>query len=205
MTIGVAPDTTRNPSLAQPVTTLSPDPPQQGACARSGALAAQDASGRPLRAEMFLELSTARGRFGRCGEQAGIDVLCPVGQSDRGSRAAVPAPAAGSLVDSPAGWLTVSACVFGLKQIEIVGAGSQTEDVISDTSWQPIRALRAAPTGSAAADHDRRATFVASLRQAEELAEAARVAGYAARPLPLFYCLSQAGRAIAAAHLPAVT
>lgn len=71
----------------------------------------------------------------------------------------------------------------------------------SDTSWQSIRALRAAPTGLAAADPDRRATFVASLRQAEELAEAARVAGYAARPLPLFYCLSQAGRAIAAAHL----
>lgn len=95
------------------------------------------------------------------------------------------------------------AIVFGRKWIEILGAGSQTEDVIFDTGWQPIRALRAAPTGSAAADPDRRATFVASLRQAEELAEAARVAGYAARPLPLFYCLSQAGRAIAAAHLAA--
>ncbi|GIG93310.1 YaaC family protein [Plantactinospora endophytica] len=74
--------------------------------------------------------------------------------------------------------------------------------MISDTSWQPIRALRATPTGLAATDPDRRATFVAALRQAEELAEAARVGGYAARPLSLFYCLSQAGRAIAAAHLP---
>jgi hypothetical protein len=40
------------------------------------------------------------------------------------------------------------------------------------------------------------------LRQAEELAMAAKAAGYAARPLPLFYSLSQAGRAIAAVHLP---
>lgn len=42
--------------------------------------------------------------------------------------------------------------------------------------------------------------FTASLRQAQELAEAASATGYAAKPLPLFYCLSQAGRAIAAAH-----
>src|SRR6266516_5009172 len=71
----------------------------------------------------------------------------------------------------------------------------------STEAWQAIRALRAAPTGAAAVDAGRRRTFVASLRQAEELAAAARVVGYAARPLPLFYALSQAGRAIAAAHL----
>jgi hypothetical protein len=69
-------------------------------------------------------------------------------------------------------------------------------------TWQAIRALRAAPTGAAATNEDRRETFVASLRQAEELADAAIVAGYAARPVPLFYSLSQAGRAIAAARLP---
>lgn len=68
------------------------------------------------------------------------------------------------------------------------------------TNWQEIRALRAVPTGLSAADRDRRNTFVASLRQAEELAKATEAAGYAAKPLPLFYCLSQAGRAIAAAH-----
>jgi hypothetical protein len=68
-------------------------------------------------------------------------------------------------------------------------------------TWQAIRALRATPTGLATTDPDRRKTFVASLRQAEELADAAAAAGYAARPLPLFYALSQAGRAIAAAHL----
>jgi hypothetical protein len=73
--------------------------------------------------------------------------------------------------------------------------------VISAT-WQDIRALRAAPTGMAAKDPARKATFLAALRQAEELAKAADAADYAARPLPLFYALSQAGRAIAAAHLP---
>jgi len=66
--------------------------------------------------------------------------------------------------------------------------------------WQDIRALRAAPTGLAAADSRRRKTFAAALRQAEELAEAAAVVSYAVRPLPLFYALSQAGRAIAAVH-----
>ncbi|MEN3285199.1 MAG: hypothetical protein V7607_6339 [Solirubrobacteraceae bacterium] len=53
----------------------------------------------------------------------------------------------------------------------------------------------------AAQDPERRATFDAALRQAQELAEAAAVAGYAAKPLPLFYSLSQAGRAIAASRL----
>lgn len=73
---------------------------------------------------------------------------------------------------------------------------------VNSETWQAIRALRAAPSAAAAKHADRRRTFGASLRQAEELAEAAQVAGYAARPLPLFYSLSQAGRAIAAAHLP---
>jgi len=44
--------------------------------------------------------------------------------------------------------------------------------------------------------------FAASLEQAEQLMRAAEVIGPAARPLPLFYALSQAGRAIAAARLP---
>lgn len=71
----------------------------------------------------------------------------------------------------------------------------------TQATWQEIRALRAAPTGKAAGDSDRRRTFVASLRQAQELAEGASAAGYATKPLPLFYALSQAGRAIAAARL----
>jgi hypothetical protein len=73
---------------------------------------------------------------------------------------------------------------------------------VNTPEWQSIRALRAVPTGLAAADAHRRRTFAAALRQAQELANAAQVAGYAAKPLPLFYSLSQAGRAIAAAHLP---
>jgi hypothetical protein len=69
------------------------------------------------------------------------------------------------------------------------------------SAWQEIRALRAAPPGLAADDDDRRATFDAALRQAQELAEASAAAGYAAKPVPLFYALSQAGRAIAASRL----
>ncbi|MEA2642730.1 MAG: hypothetical protein QOF51_4124 [Chloroflexota bacterium] len=68
-------------------------------------------------------------------------------------------------------------------------------------AWQGIRAFRAAPPALVASEDARRATFDAALRQAEELAEAAAVSGYAAKPLPLFYALSQAGRAIAAARL----
>lgn len=41
--------------------------------------------------------------------------------------------------------------------------------------------------------------FQSALAQAEELWDAASVAGPASRPLPLFYCLSQAGRAVCAA------
>lgn len=74
---------------------------------------------------------------------------------------------------------------------------------MDSVTWQAIRGLRAAPTGSAAADPARRRTFSAALRQAEELADAAESAGYASKSLPLFYSLSQAGRAIAAAHLQA--
>ena len=70
-------------------------------------------------------------------------------------------------------------------------------------SWRAIQALRAAPTGTADRDRQRRRTFTAALNQAEELAVAASAVTYAVRPLLLFYSLSQAGRAIAAAHLKA--
>jgi hypothetical protein len=71
---------------------------------------------------------------------------------------------------------------------------------LSSSAWQEIRALRAKPPGLAESDENRRETVAAALRQAEELSEAGAVAGYAAKPLPLFYSLSQAGRAISAAH-----
>ncbi len=72
---------------------------------------------------------------------------------------------------------------------------------MTDASWRAIQALRAAPTGTADRDRQRRRTFTAALNQAEELAVAASAVTYAVRPLLLFYSLSQAGRAIAAAHL----
>jgi len=65
-----------------------------------------------------------------------------------------------------------------------------------------VRALRANPPGLAATDPKRRAVFGAALEQFEQLLGAAEVSGPASAPLPLFYALSQAGRAIAAARLP---
>jgi hypothetical protein len=49
---------------------------------------------------------------------------------------------------------------------------------------------------------ERAAVFASALEQSEQLMRAAEVVGPAAQPLPLFYALSQAGRAIAAVHLP---
>jgi hypothetical protein len=46
----------------------------------------------------------------------------------------------------------------------------------------------------------RKSTFLAALQQFEELLDAAGTVGPASRPLPLFYALSQAGRAITAVH-----
>lgn len=63
--------------------------------------------------------------------------------------------------------------------------------------WRRIRALRAQPPGRGGLPA-RKATFSAALEQSEQLFAAAASVGYAARPLPLFYALSQAGRAIAA-------
>lgn len=62
-----------------------------------------------------------------------------------------------------------------------------------------IRATRARPPARAA-EGERRGTYGAALAQFDELMTAASANSAAARPLPLFYALSQAGRAIAAAH-----
>ncbi|HSZ04448.1 MAG TPA: hypothetical protein VK778_04505 [Solirubrobacteraceae bacterium] len=64
-----------------------------------------------------------------------------------------------------------------------------------------IRRTRAHPPGRARHD-ERRATYGTALEQFEELIKAAGEASPGVRPLPLFYALSQAGRAIAAANLP---
>ena len=64
--------------------------------------------------------------------------------------------------------------------------------------WRHIRAFRHDPPGPAN-QGDRRKVFGSALEQAEQLFRAAEEIGYAARPILLFYGLSQAGRAIAAA------
>ncbi len=66
--------------------------------------------------------------------------------------------------------------------------------------WSRLRTTRAAPPGRAATTGARRNTYAAAMEQFEELMRAAEQVGPAARPLPLFYALSQAGRAVAAAH-----
>jgi len=70
---------------------------------------------------------------------------------------------------------------------------------MADFSLQVIRATRADPPGKAT-EPSRRALYGAALQQFDELVEASRASGHAARPLPLFYAMSQAGRAIVAAH-----
>jgi hypothetical protein len=67
-----------------------------------------------------------------------------------------------------------------------------------------IRATRATPPGYALTDQERRAVYGSALAQFDELIAAAIAVGPASRPLPLFYALSQAGRAIAAAYAPKV-
>lgn len=72
--------------------------------------------------------------------------------------------------------------------------------------WRALRGLRSDPPG-AAGSTDRGKTFQTALEQAQQLMEAAEQAGYATRPIQLFYALSQAGRAIAAVstRLPGMT
>jgi hypothetical protein len=66
-------------------------------------------------------------------------------------------------------------------------------------SWRGLRALRADPPGLAGRQ-DRRPVFAAAMEQAEQLFKSAETVGPAARPLNLFYALSQGGRALAAAQ-----
>lgn len=79
------------------------------------------------------------------------------------------------------------------------GCGTIAHLSFADAYFQ-IRATRAQPPGLAAGDQQRRRVYGAALDQFEELMAAAASAGSRSRPLPLFYALSQAGRAIAAAH-----
>jgi YaaC-like protein len=71
--------------------------------------------------------------------------------------------------------------------------------VVGVLAWQRIRGLRAQPPARVKGERAR--VFVSALEQAEQLVNAAADVGPAASPLLLFYALSQAGRAIAAARL----
>ncbi|MEO8968767.1 MAG: hypothetical protein ABI427_14610 [Solirubrobacteraceae bacterium] len=62
-----------------------------------------------------------------------------------------------------------------------------------------LRATRADPPGLAKTDQARREVYSAALQQSEDLFDAAAASGAVARPIPLYYAVSQAGRAIAAA------
>ncbi|MGH3434075.1 MAG: YaaC family protein, partial [Thermocrispum sp.] len=67
-----------------------------------------------------------------------------------------------------------------------------------DDAWERLRASRSNPPGRASSGA-RRKTYAAALEQAEQMFRAAATVGTATRPLQVFYGLSQAGRAIAAA------
>ena len=71
-------------------------------------------------------------------------------------------------------------------------------DVDADEAWERLRASRWNPPGRAGTG-SRRKTYAAALEQTEQMFRAAAVVGPATRPLPVFYGLRQAGRAIAAA------
>lgn len=72
-------------------------------------------------------------------------------------------------------------------------------DHTNETVWEQLRATRWNPPAPAGATRERRATYVFALEQAEQMFRAAATVGPATRPLQVFYGLSQAGRAIAAA------
>jgi hypothetical protein len=69
----------------------------------------------------------------------------------------------------------------------------------AEAVWEKLRGTRWNPPPPAAADQARRRTYVFALEQAEQMFRAAAGTGVATRPLLVFYGLSQAGRAIAAA------
>lgn len=69
-------------------------------------------------------------------------------------------------------------------------------------SWRQIRGLRSDPPDRIKQDPQRQRMYSASLEQAEQQMRTAASVQYQSRPLNLFYSLSQAGRAVAAAREP---
>ncbi len=66
--------------------------------------------------------------------------------------------------------------------------------------WDWLRVTRANLPRGPAGDPNRARVYRAALNQFEELVRAAREVGPSSRPLPLFYAVAQAGRAIVAAR-----
>jgi len=70
---------------------------------------------------------------------------------------------------------------------------------LTDDVWGWLRGTRWRPPAVAATTPERRKTYISALEQAEQFFRAAAGASPAASPILIFYGLSQAGRAIAAA------
>lgn len=66
-------------------------------------------------------------------------------------------------------------------------------------AWDRVRSTLVRPPAYARKDEQRRTTYQAAMVQCEELVNAAAASAPSASPLPLFYALNQAGRALAAA------
>lgn len=71
-------------------------------------------------------------------------------------------------------------------------------DLDAEQAWERLRASHWSPPGRAAGG-SRQKTYAAALEQSEQTFQAAAAVGTATRPMQVFYGLSQAGRAIAAA------
>ncbi|MEU8126719.1 YaaC family protein [Micromonospora sp. NPDC049049] len=69
----------------------------------------------------------------------------------------------------------------------------------AEVAWAKLRATRWSPPTPAKHSAERRETYTFALEQAEQMFRAAATVGPATKPLLLFYGLSQAGRAVAAA------
>src|SRR5665647_311722 len=67
-------------------------------------------------------------------------------------------------------------------------------------TMRELRYSRSDPPRNASQNPHRQSIYRAALQQFEELLHAASVVGASSKPLPLFYALSQGGRAIVAAR-----
>ena len=74
--------------------------------------------------------------------------------------------------------------------------------MVSTPDWvtRELRATRAAPQEKLPKMSSAALIYNAALQQFEELLDAARAVGPASRPIPLYYALNQASRAIVAAR-----